>query len=83
MRGSPPVSLVAVLVGRRAIAIAADSILVEIDRDGQAQMQDRHQKVARVGNRLGAIAGVAYHGGNDFAKTLGTAHTRHCTQPGR
>lgn len=70
LQGSSPVSLVAVLVGRRAVAIAADSILVEIDRDGQAQMQDRHQKVARVGNRLGAIAGVAHHDGNDFAAAL-------------
>lgn len=73
MQSSSPVSLVAVLVGRRAIAIAADSILVEIDRDGQAQMQDRHQKVARVGNRLGAIAGVAHHNGSDFAVALRTA----------
>ena len=72
-RGGPPVSLAVVLAGRRAAAIAADSILVEVDQHGGVRMQGRHQKVIRVDNRLGAITGVAHHDGCDFAAALSEA----------
>lgn len=70
MPGSAPVSLAVVLVAKGAVAIAADSVYVDLASQGAGVPKRTHRKVLSSPRCIGALTGVAVYNGHDFTDDL-------------
>ena len=66
-------SLAVVLVADDAVALAADSVYVEVTQDGAVVPASLRRKVFGVGDYAGALTGVATYEGHDFTVDLADA----------
>jgi len=75
--GSLSMSLVVAAVASNSVAVAGDSILVEISAGGVVVRAD-HSKIVRVGNRIAALAGVVEADGQSLLPALAEALRTAC-----